>query len=117
MVGGGRQVTVAGQVSRVEDDGVGATAGAAAAVVQVEVGQILENLVQGLLLVLVGLAQTEHLVGAELADLVALEDVVLAHPVQLARRVVAYALHLRGKSRGMPCWIVASSRGFFFKSN
>lgn len=76
-------------VVRVEDDALGPGAGPRAAVLEIEAGEVLQHLVEGLLLVLVGLAQLDHLVGAEFSDLVPLEDVVFAHPVQLGRGVVA----------------------------
>jgi hypothetical protein len=79
---------------RVERHRVAAPARAAAAVLEVEARQVLEHLVQRLLLVLVRLAEPQDLVCAELADLVSLEYVVLAHPVQLAGRVLPDAFYL-----------------------
>lgn len=37
--------------------------------------------------------------GAELADLVPLEDVILTYPVQLAGRIVPYSFHLRKSNK------------------
>lgn len=37
--------------------------------------------------------------GAELADLVPLEDIILAYPVQLAGGIVPYPFHLRKSSK------------------
>lgn len=37
--------------------------------------------------------------GAELADLVPLEDVILAYPVQLTGRIVPYSFHLRKNNK------------------
>lgn len=64
-------------------------------VLKVEARQVFQQLVERLLLVLVGLTKAQHLVRAELAYAVALEDVVLADPVELAGRVVAHSLHLQ----------------------
>lgn len=51
------------------------------AVFKVETWQIFQDLVQRLLLVFVALAKPQRLVGAEFADLVALENVILPNPV------------------------------------
>jgi hypothetical protein len=82
---------------RVKDNGVGVATRARPAVLQVETGQVLQQLVERLLLVLARLAQSECLVHAEFLDAVALEDVILSHPVELIGRVVPHAFHLKHK--------------------
>lgn len=83
------------QVLCIEDDGVAPAARAAPAVVEVEAGQVLQHLVEGLLLVLAGFPDAQHLMRAELPYLVPLEYVVLAHPVQLAGGVISDPFDLR----------------------
>ena len=50
-------------------------------VFKVKAWKVLQNFVERLLLVLVALAQSEHLVGAKLSYLVTLEHVILTNPI------------------------------------
>lgn len=79
----------------VEDDGIRPVAVApSAAVLEIQIWDVLQDLVERLLLVLVCLPQLEELVSAELADPLSLEDVVLAHFVHLTHGVVPHFVDL-----------------------
>jgi hypothetical protein len=66
-----------------------------ATVLEVETWKILQDLVERLLLVLVSFSESEHLMSTELSDFVTLENVILANPIDLTRRVVANTFHLQ----------------------
>lgn len=65
-----------------------------AAVFDVKTRQVLEEFVERLLLVFVGLSQSQDLMRAELSDSVPLENVVLSDPIELTVGVVLDSFHL-----------------------
>lgn len=79
-----------GEVDRVRPRTRGAPAR-----VEVERGEILHDLVQGLLLELVLLAQSDQLVGAELADSRSLRHVVALNRLKAIHRVVVHSFSLQ----------------------
>lgn len=79
-----KQSSLKSRITFVQHLIVVAVFGPTPAVLKVEARKVLENFVERLLLVLVALAKPQHLMSAELADLVALEHVILPNPVDLA---------------------------------
>lgn len=89
----------------VEDDGVRPVAvPPRAAVLEIQIRDVLEDLVECFLLVLVRLPQLEELVGAELADPLPLEHVILADFVHLTHGVVPHFVDLEVKEEHLK-WI------------